>query len=202
VNTFFAWITAEALRVGPAIVDKYIGDEIMVIFSPAFGSKDSFADAVQTARRIGENDFLDFCPHMGIAAGVVTVGFVGTPVKYNCSVLGAPVTLAARCSGLHSGQAVSSSIVFPAALCHDRPLVDSFPSTPGQPSPWRVLPPRNASPKNIGQIEVVEVINITSHHIMSDVGPSSVEEIVKANLKALQDAGRYTPLGTSRDRRC
>jgi class 3 adenylate cyclase len=81
VNWFFAWITAEALRVGPGIVDKYIGDEIMVIFSPAFGSKDAFADAVQTARRMGENDFLDFRPHMGITAGIVTVGFVGTPVK-------------------------------------------------------------------------------------------------------------------------
>src|SRR5262245_33153559 len=69
VNTFFTWITAEALRVGPAIVDKYIGDEIMVLFSPAFGSNDAFADAVNTARRMGENDFLDFCPHMGIAAG-------------------------------------------------------------------------------------------------------------------------------------
>jgi class 3 adenylate cyclase len=132
VNTFFAWITAEALRVGPAIVDKYIGDEIMVIFSPAFGSQDAFADAVQTARRMGENDFLDFCPHMGIAAGVVTAGFVGTLVKYNCSVFGAPVALAARCAGLHSGQAASSSIVFPAALAGDRPLADFFPSSPGQ----------------------------------------------------------------------
>jgi class 3 adenylate cyclase len=200
VNTFFAWITAEALRVGPAIVDKYIGDEIMVIFSPAFGSQDAFADAVLTARRMGENDFLDFCPHMGIAAGVVTAGFVGTPVKYNCSVFGAPVALAARCAGLHSGQAASSSIVFPAALAGDRPLADFFPSAPGRPSPWKVLPPRTAKPKNVGEIEVVEVINVTSHYIMSDDGPSSVEDIIRENLKALQEAGRYTPLGTGHKR--
>jgi class 3 adenylate cyclase len=194
VNTFFAWITAEALRVAPAIVDKYIGDEIMVIFSPDFGSQDAVGDALKTARRMGENDFLDFCPHMGIAAGVVTVGFVGTPVKYNCSVFGAPVALAARCATLHSGQAASSSIVIPATLAAERQVADLFSSPPGQPSPWAVLPPRKVAPKNIGELEVVEVINVTSHHSMSDAGPQTVEDFIKENMKELQKAGRYQPL--------
>jgi class 3 adenylate cyclase len=197
VNTFFTWVTAEALQVGPAIVDKYIGDEIMVIFSPAFGSDDAFADAVRTARRMGENDFLDFRPHMGIAAGAVSVGFVGTPVKYNCSVFGAAVALASRCAGLHSGQAASSSIVFPAALGRDRPLADFFPPAPGLPPRWKILPPRKENPKNIGEVEVVEVINVTAHYIMSDVGHQSVEDIIKDQLNALRAAGRYTPLEAS-----
>ena len=38
VNNFFAWITAEALRHRPGIVDKYIGDEMMIVFSKEFGS--------------------------------------------------------------------------------------------------------------------------------------------------------------------
>src|SRR5271165_3634614 len=46
VNNFFSWISAEALRGQPGIVDKYIGDEIMVVFSKEFGSDDPFADAV------------------------------------------------------------------------------------------------------------------------------------------------------------
>ena len=50
VNHFFAWISAEALRGRPGIVDKYIGDEIMIVFSKEFGSDDPFVDAVQTAR--------------------------------------------------------------------------------------------------------------------------------------------------------
>ena len=91
VNNFFAWISAEALRGRPAIVDKYIGDEIMVVFSKEFGSEDPFVDAVTTARRMCENDALAFEPHIGIASGQVTVGYVGTPLRYNCSVFGAAV---------------------------------------------------------------------------------------------------------------
>ena len=90
VNHFFAWITAEALRGRPGIVDKYIGDEIMVVFSKEFGSADPFADAVQTARWMGQNDVFAFLPHVGIATGPVIVGYVGTPLRYNCSVFGAP----------------------------------------------------------------------------------------------------------------
>src|SRR5437016_2604485 len=36
VNNFFAWISAEALRGGTGIVDKYIGDELMIVFSREF----------------------------------------------------------------------------------------------------------------------------------------------------------------------
>ena len=32
VQNFFAWITAEALHGRPGIVDKYIGDEVTVVF--------------------------------------------------------------------------------------------------------------------------------------------------------------------------
>src|SRR5260221_3557952 len=53
VNTFFAWVTAEALRGSHGIVDKYIGDEMMVVFSQEFGSTDPFVDAVSAARPAG-----------------------------------------------------------------------------------------------------------------------------------------------------
>lgn len=98
VNNFFAWITAEALRGGTGIVDKYIGDEVMIVFSKEFGSDDPFVEAVQTARWMGEHDVHSFVPHVGIASGGVTVGYVGTPIKYSCSAFGAPVALAARCA--------------------------------------------------------------------------------------------------------
>jgi hypothetical protein len=41
VNNFCTWISAEALQGRPGIVDKYIGDEIMIVFSKEFGSADS-----------------------------------------------------------------------------------------------------------------------------------------------------------------
>ncbi|MEQ8754578.1 MAG: adenylate/guanylate cyclase domain-containing protein [Coleofasciculus sp. G1-WW12-02] len=82
VNNFFAWITAEALRETHGIVDKYIGDEIMIVFSKEFGSEDPFKEAVQAASWMSEHDPLGFCPHTGISSGLVTVGYVGTPIKY------------------------------------------------------------------------------------------------------------------------
>jgi len=78
-NNFFAWISAEALRGRPGIVDKYVGDEVMVIFAHEFGSEDPFLDAVEAARWMAERDYLGFCPHLGIAAGPVVVGYSPTP---------------------------------------------------------------------------------------------------------------------------
>ena len=63
----------------------------------------SSVEAVQAGRWMSENDAHSFCPHMGLASGKVIVGYVGTPLKYNCSVFGAPVALAARCTGVHEG---------------------------------------------------------------------------------------------------
>jgi class 3 adenylate cyclase len=100
VNHFFTWISEEALHGRPGIVDKYIGDEIMVVFSSAFGSDDPFLDAVKTARNMINHDPWAFEPHIGIASGPVTVGYVGTPIKYNCSVFGQCVATAARCAGI------------------------------------------------------------------------------------------------------
>jgi class 3 adenylate cyclase len=93
VNNFFAWITAEALKGRNGIVDKYIGDEIMIVFAEEFGSSDPFGEAVQAAYRMAENDALGFGPHVGIASGRVIVGYAGTPLRYNCSVFGAAVAL-------------------------------------------------------------------------------------------------------------
>ena len=62
IQWFFAWIGAEALRGGKGIIDKYIGDEVMVIFSKEFGSEDPFADALRTARFMAEHDPWSFLP--------------------------------------------------------------------------------------------------------------------------------------------
>jgi class 3 adenylate cyclase len=100
VQNFFAWVTAEALRGRPGIVDKYIGDEVMVVFSEEFGSEDPFADAVQAAAAMSRHDVLAYRPHMGFASGPVIVGYAGTPMRYSVSVFGAPVALAARCASV------------------------------------------------------------------------------------------------------
>jgi hypothetical protein len=170
VNHFFTWITAEALRGRPGIVDKYIGDEIMVVFSEEFGSADPFADAVKTARWMAQNDVYAFLPHIGIATGRVIVGYVGTPVKYNCSVFGGPVALAARCAGAipDDDGPYSSCMTFPAAAWGERRFTDLFPrqrikepdgSIAEEDHAWELLPSRAANFKNLGEWDVRQVIN-------------------------------------------
>ncbi len=209
VNNFFTWITAEALRNRPGIVDKYIGDEIMVIFSEEFGSKDSFVDAVQTARCMAEYDALAFWPHMGIASGVVTVGFVGTPLKYECSAFGEPVTLAARCAGIPRPKPranakprplVSSRIIFPAGLWKGRSFEEVFPpekrwmpdgTIQEQPHVWELLPSRKVKKEKMGVIEIREVVNKSTY-----VPHQSAEERAREYLRLLQTSGKYRQRGT------
>lgn len=198
VNNFFTWITAEALRKRPGIVDKYIGDEIMVIFSREFGSKDSFVDAVQAARFMAEYDAVNFCPHMGIASGVVTVGFVGTPLKYSCSVFGFPVTLAKRCASIKPSLQGRSSIIFPANLWTGRSFKKIFPpekdkmrdgTIQERPQIWKLIHPRGKVPvKKVPEIEVVEIANESMY-----VPDMSAEERAKEGLRVLQKSGMYKP---------
>ena len=132
VNHFFAWTSAEALKHGPGIVDKYIGDEVMVIFSNEFGSDDPLLDAVHAARAMGQYDASSFMPHIGIASGRVMVGYVGTPQGYSVSVFGTPVALASRCAavplpdGLDSP--VSSYISLPAHEIAGRDFEELIPT--------------------------------------------------------------------------
>lgn len=195
VNHFFTWITAAALQERPGIVDKYIGDEMMVVFSKEFGSEDAFLDAVHTARWMGENDFHAFCPHIGIASGVVTVGYVGTPLKFDCSVFGAPVTLAARCASVKTER---QGIVFPEKDFKGYRFEDAFPpikrkkpdgSIQVEPPGWKMNPPQPAAMKNLPDQNVIVVENTT------DTFPQqSAEDRAKEGLSYLYKDGAYNYL--------
>jgi class 3 adenylate cyclase len=189
VNNFFAWITAEALRDRPGIVDKYIGDEIMVVFSEEFGSKDPFVDAVQSARMFAEKDLHNFSPHMGIARGVVTVGYVGTPLRYNCSVFGSPVALAARCAAAKLGKASSGNIVFPAELWRGYKFEDVLqPIRQEKFVGWKVNDPQKIEIKNMPDLEVICLEKTTVNF-----SNWTAEERAKETLEWLESEGLYTP---------
>jgi hypothetical protein len=198
VNHFFAWISAEALRHGPGIVDKYIGDEVMVVFSEEFGSEDPLLDAVHAARGMGQNDVYSFMPHMGIASGRVIVGYVGTPQGYSASVFGAPVALASRCAavGLPDDleRRVSSFMTLPATELEGRDFAELIPSeirkgpdggAYEQPHAWRLLDPRMTSMKHLGNIEVAQIANSAMW------APSeSAEDRARAVVRLAAQAGR------------
>ena len=194
VNNFFTWITAEALREHPGIVDKYIGDEMMVVFSDEFGSENAFLDAVRTARWMGENDFLAFCPHIGIASGIVTVGYVGTPLKFDCSVFGAPVTLAARCASVKTAR---PGIVFPEKDWAGQKFEEAFPpikreksdgTIQAEPLVWEMSPPQNVPMKNLPDISVITVENT-----LVTFPQQSAENRAKESLSYLYKDGAYRP---------
>lgn len=107
--------------------------------------------------------------HIGIAGGSMIVGYVGTPRKYNCSVFGTPVVLAASCVEVKSNY--SRSIVFPANEWKNRELSKIFPpvkyvgfdgSSSEAPSDWELQPPRLVKIKKL-DIEVREIVNPITH---------------------------------------
>jgi len=196
-NDFFAWMTGPIVgRHG--IVDKYIGDAIMVVFSDEFGSEDAFTDALQTARFMIENDVCAFVPHIGIASGLVTVGYVGTSFSYGCSVFGTPATLAARCATNKSFSVAPARIVFPAREWKYSSLNDalSIPRTSGELGPgvddedigWRLHETRNAELRNLGAVEL-RCIERTRHRLMTP----TAEDRAKTRLEQLGAKGAYSP---------
>jgi class 3 adenylate cyclase len=205
VNNFFAWVSAEALQERSGIVDKYIGDELMIVFSDEFGSDDPFVDAIQAARWMAENDAHSFCPHVGLATGKVIVGYVGTPLKYNCSVFGAPVALAARCAGVApepDAGPLGSSMVFPATEWGHRDFGEVFPpkkyklpdgTIHEQPIGWELLYPRTVEMKNIGPTEVREIVNRGIHlpwQSADERAREGLAEFKRARVRAAVEVAR------------
>jgi class 3 adenylate cyclase len=191
VQNFFAWITAEALHGRPGIVDKYIGDEVMVVFSDEFGSEDPLADAVQAAAAMSQRDAHAYRPHIGIASGRVIVGYAGTPLRYNASVFGAPVALAARCAGVkpleQAGPGrVSSTIVLPATEWGSRELDEVI--RPEHPRRFSLQPQRQVEMKGLGQVAVREIHNTSVWCPMQ-----SAEDRAAEGLHVLYRANRYWP---------
>lgn len=169
INRFFTWITNEALKGIPCIIDKYIGDQVMIIFSNEFGSSDHFMEAVNAARWFAERDILGFQPHMGLASGLVTVGYVGTILKYNCSVFGMPVVLASRCAATKLKMPNLGSIIFPTRQERSGEIEDLIKSAPqgdnvnfmgDEGYVWKEQPASKIYMKHIGAIEVTSFAKV------------------------------------------
>jgi hypothetical protein len=176
VNNFFAWISAEAIRGTHGIVDKYIGDEVMIVYSTEFGSDDPFVEAVQSARWMAQNDALSFIPHIGIASGDVIVGCAGTSLKGPCG----------------------ASVVFPADDWGERQLQDVIPPQRYQkpdgeigehPYDWELGDPREVKVKQT-EMTVRELVR-TGFWLPSPGG--GPEDRAREGLEYLRRAGLYRP---------
>jgi hypothetical protein len=181
-------------------VDKYIGDEVMIVFSKEFGSDDPFVEAVQTARAMAQNDVLGFVPHIGVASERVIVGYAGTPLRYNCAVFGAPVWMAARCAAVRPEREgpYGASVVFPGSEWAGRELRDVIPpqlterpdgETVERPYDWELSDPREEVVKNTA----LTVRDLVKAGIWLPSPGSGPEERAREGLAALKRAGLYRP---------
>lgn len=98
-NWFTAWIESEAGRSDyfGGLIDKFIGDAVMLVFPRTEVQLRPVEAAMRTAKAIRRRNFLEFNPNIGIATGTIAIAFVGTNRMANVSAMGHTVNLASRC---------------------------------------------------------------------------------------------------------
>jgi class 3 adenylate cyclase len=152
VNHFFSWFEGETRGLG-GIVDKFIGDEVMVVFLSPFCQGSPTHAAFAAAHRMLENDPYGFAPRIGIASGPLFVGLAGTQKTMSATVIGAAVNAAARfLSGLKAAQELAPR----PAICVDAELEQHVRSVI-DPLSWSVGAPRSYEAKNMTTFSVIDV---------------------------------------------
>lgn len=138
LNAYFTAITA-AVEESGGVVDKFIGDAVMAIFGAPVAMPDHADRALAAARGILEAEgrvniartaagLPPLRTGIGIATGVVVAGNIGSPTRYNYTVVGNEVNLASRLEGMTKDAAFQARVICSdstrAALRDSWPLRD------------------------------------------------------------------------------
>ncbi|MDD5199349.1 MAG: adenylate/guanylate cyclase domain-containing protein [Terrimicrobiaceae bacterium] len=110
LNVYFTAIT-EAVEAHGGIVDKYVGDAVMAVFGAPVRVPDHADRAVEAALAIlhaeerlngdrASEGLPPFRTGIGISAGVLVAGNIGSATRHNYTVIGNEVNLASRLEGL------------------------------------------------------------------------------------------------------
>lgn len=142
---FFAWSEGEAVRKYGGIVDKFIGDEVMLVFLPDECQLAPLEAALHTSRAMLDWDVFGFTPRIGVAHGPLAIAVVGTETTKAVSVMGNTVNLAARCAQEAKG---GNSVVIAS---RDEALAKRVFT-----KNWEVSSPRSFEPKNMREVSVIE----------------------------------------------
>jgi len=148
VNHFFSWFEAEMRGLG-GIVDKFIGDEIMVVFLESQCGADPSRAALTAAQTMLESDAYNFAPKIGVASGPLFIACVGTRHSRSVTAIGNTVNIAARLVG---------DIQHPHTIrvgVESLPLVKALFTT--STSRWSISEPFGFKAKNVGVLEVVDI---------------------------------------------
>ena len=99
MDEFFK-IASDALVDHDAIVDTFVGDEVIGIFVPILASSDHAAQAIGAARQLQEGLAARQGPPLpvgtGVHTGVAFVGAVGSDSHVDVTAMGDPVNVTAR----------------------------------------------------------------------------------------------------------
>jgi class 3 adenylate cyclase len=147
-NHFFGWIQSVTAHFNIGIIDKYIGDEIMLVYASEMGIEDPLTLSLQTAKELIEKDQFGFRLKIGIAEGHFAIAEVGSKDHFGVSAIGHTINVASRCVG--SIQANQIRI----ATQHAHKVREIF--SPDE-EKWQVEGPRWEELKNIGEVEVMTI---------------------------------------------
>jgi hypothetical protein len=194
-NMFLSWMRRLLEKERFCIVERFLDNAAILVFSRTFGSEDPFFDALQVSRILGENDEPGFRPSIGIACGSVFAGFTGSPGEYAAAVYGRPVMLAAGCAAMKPSGEYAASITFPEAEWTGRSLDRVFPPLEyedpekgkvRQPQTWKLGETRLIDIPGTGKVAVRDIASFV--HWMSD---ASAETKTKEWFGLIRSKGYY-----------
>ncbi|HEV3178138.1 MAG TPA: adenylate/guanylate cyclase domain-containing protein [Stellaceae bacterium] len=111
LNTYFAAVTDIVERHG-GFVDKFIGDAVVAIFGAPLDDPDHALNAVRAAiairsasndaaRELARSGGRPPATRIGVNSGPVLIGNIGSPRRFNYTVMGDAVNLASRLEGVN-----------------------------------------------------------------------------------------------------
>jgi class 3 adenylate cyclase len=108
LNIYFSYIT-EPIMQNNGVINKFIGDAVMAIFTPHLGSEDHVGDGIRSAvgmrerlKELNESDELPLKIFFGVGlnTGPLIAGNIGTKKRFEYTVIGDTVNVASRMESL------------------------------------------------------------------------------------------------------
>jgi adenylate cyclase len=123
LNEYFSYVTAP-ISAHNGMINKFIGDAVMAVFAPQFGSKNHVDDAVRAA--LGMREKLaelnarggpEIRFGVGLHTGTLVAGNIGTEKRLEYTVIGDTVNVASRIESLNKDL---GSVILISSAVHER----------------------------------------------------------------------------------
>ena len=173
-NHFFSWFEAESIRIYGGLIDKFIGDEIMVFYPHSECKINPLEAALRSAEKMIRNDPFSFEPKIGIAYGFFAVAVVGTINNWSISCVGNTVNLASRCV-LKNSESGTIGIA-----TDNLNLVKKIFNNESE---WKIIENHNFVPKNMGKTNLIQVHRNANWMLYGDYFDDIDKHVVNAYKK-------------------